>query len=125
MTAEKMRFLQEMGQVVTRNFSGYSVGANGVVEGGFGKWEPVEDPTPMDELLLAMRLSGLDPGAFKFQQYEVTAANPLHGGKVDLKFGRQMAVKGPRYAGLHNVVLVARSPFVAAVEIANSLEPVE
>jgi hypothetical protein len=68
-----------------------------------------------------MRLAGLDANGFKFQQYDVTAANPYHAAKVDLKFPAQLAVKSEKYRGLHQVDLVLRSPFVAAVEIQRAI----
>ena len=117
LSPERRRFLQEMGAVVAEAFDGFTVDPDGLVEGVCGKWIPIEEQEPLDTLFRTMRLVGLDPGEFKFQQYEVIAANPYHGNRVDLKFPSQLVIKGPYYTGMHQLDLVQRSPFVAAVEI--------
>ncbi len=121
LSPERQLFLQEMGEVVASGFLGFSVDSDGTIGGGFGKWVPLEDQEPLDSLFKAMRLAGLDPARYKFQQYAVTAANPYHGAKVDLQFPSQLVIKGPGYTGLHQLDLVLRSPFVCAVEIAEGI----
>ncbi len=117
MTLEQQRFLQEMGEVVVSEFSAFSVGEDGVVEGQFGRFVPVREPAPLDNLVKALRLAGFEPSQFKFQQYQVIVANPYNGARVDLRFPDQLAIKGWQYQGLHQLDLVLRSPFVCAVEI--------
>ena len=114
---ERRRHLLELGAVVVERFAGFSLGGDGVCEGAYGKWAPREEPAPLEALFAAMRLAGMDPGQFKFQQYDVMAANPLHGNRVDLKFPAQMVIKGEKYTGLHEVDLVLRSPFITVAEI--------
>src|SRR5712692_7071549 len=117
---ERLRFLEEMGTVIATVFN-TEVGPDGVVEGPYDRWTPLEEQQPLDGLLQAMRLAGLDSGGFKFQQYEVVAANPYHGGKVDLKFPSQLVIKSDSYKGIHQVDLVLRSPLVAATEIQSGI----
>ena len=117
LSVERQKFLKETGAVVAARFAGFSVGTDGVVEGDYGRWTPLEEQAPMDNLFAVMKRLGLDPAEFTFQQYEVTAANPFHEGSVDLKFPAQMAIKSKNYQGLHQVNLVLRNPFVTAVEI--------
>jgi hypothetical protein len=50
MTQERLRFLQDLGEVVAENFSGFSVKADGVVEGAFGRWVPMERQESLEEL---------------------------------------------------------------------------
>ncbi len=112
------KHLQEMGQVIEAELSQFSIQEDGSVVGPFGKFVPVGAAEEIDLSWLrkAIRLTGSDPAAFKFQQYHVIVGNPYHGGKVDLRFPDQIAVKGPYYQGLHQADLLERSPFVAAVE---------
>ena len=117
LSPERRKFLQEMGAVVAERFAGFSVGGDGVVEGDYGRWTPLEEQAPLDSLFAVMKRLGLDPTEYKFQQYEVTAANPFHGGSVDLKFPAQMVIKSRKYQGLHQLNLVLRNPFITAVEI--------
>ena len=119
LSPERRRFLLEMGIVAMDGFAGMSLDDDGVVVGAYGKFIPREptESAALDQLIAAMRLVGLEPAEFQFQQYRVVAANPLHGARVDLEFPDQLAVKGPKYQGLHQVDLVLRSPFVAATEI--------
>lgn len=121
LSPERQRFLQEMGAVVVANFTDYNVELDGVVGGSFGKWTPMEQQEPLDTLFKIMRLAGLDPEEFKFQQYEVIAANPYHANRVDLKFPSQLVIKSVNYTGIHQLDLVLRSPFVAAVEIQSGI----
>lgn len=115
--------LQEMGAAVVANFPDYSVDENGVVSGSFGIWTPIKpkDAEPLDTLFKIMRLAGLDPGEFQFQQYTVVAANPYHANRVDLKFPAQLVIKSSNYTGIHQLDLVLRSPFVCAVEISSAI----
>ena len=121
LSPERRKFLQEMGEVVAERFAGFSVGADGVVEGDYGRWAPLEEQAPLDSLFAVMKRLGLAPAEYKFQQYGVTSANPFHGGSVDLKFPAQMAIKSKKYQGLHQVNLVLRNPFVTAVEIQSGI----
>ena len=117
LSLERRMFLEEMGAIVASGFDGFEVQPNGVVEGTYGRWVPLEEQEPLDPLFKTMRLVGLDPAEFKFQQYEVWAANPYHGFRIDLKFPPQLVIKGQYYAAIHAVDLVLKSPFVAATEI--------
>lgn len=117
LSPERRRFLQEIGTVLLNDSEGLSMDSDGVIFGSAGRWIPVEDQAPLDGLFAAMRMVGLNPAEFKFQQYDVIAANPFHGGRVDLKFPAQLAIKGDRYQGLHQVDLALRNPFVTATEI--------
>ncbi len=116
LTPERAKFLEEMGAIIAEAFN-TEVHVDGVVEGPYDRWTPLEEQRPLDVLFKAMRLAGLEPEGFQFQQYEVVAANPYHGGKVDLKFPSQVVIKGASYRGIHQVDLVLRSPLVAATEI--------
>ena len=122
MSTDTQRHLEEMGQVIVGEFSNFSVGQDGTVEGDFGRFVPVEKPAPLDTLVKAMRLAGLDTSEFKFQQYQVIVGNPFHGGRVDLRFPDQLAIKSWKYSGLHQLDLVLRSPFVCATEITTILK---
>jgi hypothetical protein len=108
-----------MGAVAMEGIAGMNLDQDGVVAGAYGKFVPREESesAPLDRLFAAMRIVGLDPAEFRFQQYRVVAANPLHGAQVDLEFPDQLAIKGLRYQGLHQVDLVLRNPFVTATEI--------
>jgi hypothetical protein len=117
LSPERQRFLLEMGTVAMEGFAGMSLESDGVVVGAHGKFIPREDQAPLERLFTAMRLVGLEPTEFKFQQYQVIAANPHHGGRVDLEFPDQLVIKGPKYQGMHQVDLVLRNPFVTATEI--------
>ena len=119
LSPERQRFLLEMGAVAMEGIAGVSLDQDGLVMGAYGKFVPREESqsAPLDRLFAAMRLVGLEPSEFRFQQYQVIAANPLHGAKVDLEFPDQLAIKGLRYQGLHQVDLVLRNPFVTATEI--------
>lgn len=117
LSPDRARFLQEMGAVVVAAFPDYTVEETGVVDGTFGTWTPMEEQQPLDTLFKTMRLVGLDPQGFQFQQYEVIAANPYHGNRVDLKFPSQLVIRSAYYNGIHQLDLVMRSPFVTAVEI--------
>lgn len=117
LSPERRGFLMEMGAVVMEDFPDFSVDSDGVVGSGWGKWIPIEEQAPLDELFAAMRMVGLDPLGFKFQQYRIIVPNPSHGLKLDLELPAQLVVKGDRYAGEHQLDLVLRSPFVAATEI--------
>ena len=114
---DRQQFLLEMGAVLLKNAEELSLGSDGVVMGPGGKWTPRADLPDLSELLAALRMVGIDPTRFKFQVYEVVAANPFHGGAVNLNFPAQLVIKGDRYAGQHQLDLVLRSPFVAATEI--------
>ena len=114
---DRQQFLLEMGAVLLENSEALSLGSDGVVFGPSGKWTPRADLPDLSELLAALRMVGIDPTKFKFQVYEVVAANPFHGGAVNLNFPPQLVIKGDRYAGQHQLDLVLRSPFVAATEI--------
>jgi hypothetical protein len=120
LTPERQRFLQEMGQVVADAFN-LSVDENGVVQGATCTWTPLENQRPLDPLFTTMRMAGLEPSGFKFQQYDIIAANPYEGGRVDLPFPSQVVIKSDRYTGIHQVDLVFRNPFVTAVEIQGRL----
>jgi hypothetical protein len=122
LSPSKQQFLQQMGSVIAAEFEGFSIDVNGVVSGAFGKWIPIENAQPLDTLFKAMRLAGLDPNEFQYQQYQVLAANPYHGNAVDLEFPAQMVIKSYRYAGIHEVDLIMRNPFVTAIEIQTSLK---
>ena len=117
LSPERQRFLLEMGTVAMEGISGVSLDVDGIITGAHGKFIPLEEQAPLDRLFAAMRMVGLDPTEFQFQQYKIIAANPFHCGKVDLEFPAQMVIKGPHYQGLHQVDLVLKSPFVAATEI--------
>jgi len=117
LSPERQRFLLEMGTVAMEGIVGMSLDTDGNVVGAFGKFIPRENQEPMDRLYAAMRMVGLEPTEFKFQQYQVVVGNPRHGGRVDLDFPDQMVIKGLRYQGLHQVDLVLRNPFVTATEI--------
>ena len=119
LSPERQRFLLEMGAVAMEGILGMSLDADGVVMGGYGKFVPREqsEQAPLDRLYAAMRMVGLDPTEFKFQQYQVVVANPHHGARVDLEFPDQLVIKGLRYQGMHQLDLVLRSPFVAATEV--------
>lgn len=121
LSPERQRFLEEMGEIVAEGFGGFEVGPDGVIEGAYGKWIPLEEQEPLDVLFKTMRLAGLDPAGFKFQQYEVIVANPYHGLRIDLKFPSQLVIKGDYYEGIHQVNLVLRSPFVTATEIQSGI----
>ena len=122
LSPDRARFLQEMGDVVVAAFPDYAVEPDGVVDGSFGKWIPLEEQEPLDALFKTMRLAGLDPVGFQFQQYDVIAANPYHGNRVDLKFPSQLVIKSAYYNGIHQLDLVMRSPFVCAVEIQTGIK---
>jgi hypothetical protein len=119
LSPERQRHLLEMGAVAMEGIAGMSVDADGVVTGAYGKFIPREpnEEARLDRLFAAMRMVGLEPADFKFQQYRVVVGNPFHGGRVDLDFADQLAIKGLKYQGLHQVDLVLKSPFVAATEI--------
>ena len=117
LSPERQRFLLEMGAVAMEGIAGMSLDNDGVVSGGHGKFIPLEEQAPLDRLFAAMRLVGLEPTEFKFQQYRVIVANPHRGGRVDLTFPDQLVIKGAKYQGMHQVDLVLKSPFVAATEI--------
>jgi hypothetical protein len=119
LSPERRRFLQEMGTVAMEGIIGMDVDSDGVVMGAYGKFVPREESeqVPLDRLFGAMRMVGLEPTEFKFQQYRIVVANPHHGLRVDLEFPDQLVIKGYRYQGLHQLDLVLKSPFVAATEI--------
>jgi hypothetical protein len=121
LSPQRQQFLLDMGAVVVANFPDYDVDADGVVGGSFGKWIPIEEQEPLDTLFKTMRLAGLDPAEFQFQQYDVIAANPYHANRVDLKFPSQLVIKSVFYTGIHQLDLVLRSPFVTAIEIQSGI----
>lgn len=119
LSPERRRFLLEMGTVAMEGIIGMDLDSDGVVVGAYGKFIPREEgeQAPLDRLFAAMRMVGLEPTEFKFQQYRIVVANPHHGARVDLEFPDQLVIKGIKYQGLHQVDLVLKSPFVAATEI--------
>ena len=116
-SVERQQFLLEMGAVLLRDSEGLSLDSDGVVRGPGGRWTPRAELPDLSELHAALRMVGLDPARFKFQVYDVVAANPFHGGAINLNFPAQLVVKSDRYEGQHQLDLVLRSPFVAATEI--------
>jgi len=117
LSAERQKFLQEMAEVVVGEAIGMSVDPDGVIVGTHGKWIPVEEQAGLEGLFAAMKMVGLEPSGFRFQQYKVLAANPGHGGRVDLEFPDQLVIKGLRYEGMHQANLVVKNPFITAHEI--------
>jgi hypothetical protein len=117
LSLERQRFLLELGGVLLRDSEGLSMDSEGVVSGPGGKWTPREALPDLSELFAALRMVGLDPERFKFQVYDIVAANPFHGGAVNLRFPAQLVIKSDRYEGQHQLDLVLKSPFVAATEI--------